>query len=1187
MRPLKLVISAFGPYAGRTALDMERLGSSGLYLIAGDTGAGKTTIFDAVTFALYGEASGEDREPSMLRSNYARPDMPTEVELIFSHGGERYDVKRNPEYMRPAKRGGGMTRELQSAQLTLPDGRVITKKREVDKAVVEILGIDRIQFSQIAMLAQGDFRRLLLADTAQRQKIFRELFRTKSYQTLQMRIKDQAKEAYGACEDAKKSVRQYVQGILCDQGDSLFLSAERARKGEMPITDTIGLIEKLVAQDVSAEKALEKRAEDLDRRLAEANARIGKADEQEKARKDLEKARREEAENEEALKQREQAFEKEKEKENRQEEIKSQMTLLDRELPEHDNLECLRKDIETLSEALGADQERADQKREEAKGIRCRLEDLREEQKKLLHAGEQREKLRSSKEKAERIKKICEKLERARQQEMEQTARLEKEKQAYDREEAKKGMQEEIRKRLTLLEQGLPAYDDLEEKSGQIRELEKSLKTAQRERDKKNKKYEGMQEIVERLQKERISLERAGEEKERLLRQKAWEEERQEKLEAFQNGIGEYNVLKKELEDKQKAYQRARDNGEALKEIYAGMHRAFLDGQAGILAEGLKEGEACPVCGAAHHPKLARIPEEVPDKKKLEQAKRRSEKAAGAAEEASAEAARIYGIFSGLEERLRQQMGELLGDVEIAEIPEAAQHAEIQMRRTREAAVRLGEQIRAEEERARRKKEVEEESVKKEEAAEKLAAELKTAEVQIAEAESRKRYLSERVKELADKLQYTGKKEAKREQEKMYAQIRSLQEAYQKAETSYQRSRQECDGLRAQIESLQEQLDDPAYIQETAAQLRILEAGIREVRRKIVEEEEKIGRKGVLDKQIPEEEQTLRRCEEEIRALEKKISAAQSQRASLAGQAEASLKKLHHTNKEEAQKEREGLDRELISLKEAYESAKRSYGECTKRKDILAGTIESLQERLEGEGSICRGEELEKRDMAIQRREEIGRQRQTIHTRRATNENMLGNIKKRSEELAVLEKRYGWLGVLSATVNGTLKNKEKIMLETYIQTTYFDRIIRRANLRFMVMSGGQYEFKRLAGSENNKSQSGLELNVVDHYNGTERSVKTLSGGESFIASLSLALGLSEEIQSSAGGIQMDTMFVDEGFGSLDEDALQQAYTALVSLTDGDRLVGIISHVGELKEKIDKQILVVKEKSGGSRAEIRV
>ena len=174
---------------------------------------------------------------------------------------------------------------------------------------------------------------------------------------------------------------------------------------------------------------------------------------------------------------------------------------------------------------------------------------------------------------------------------------------------------------------------------------------------------------------------------------------------------------------------------------------------------------------------------------------------------------------------------------------------------------------------------------------------------------------------------------------------------------------------------------------------------------------------------------------------------------------------------------------------------------------------------------------------------------------------------------------------LSNTANGNLSGKEKIMLETYIQMTYFDRIIRHANIRFMVMSGGQYELKRRDAAENNRSQSGLELDVIDHYNGSVRSVKTLSGGEAFKASLSLALGLSDEIRSSANGIRLDTMFVDEGFGSLDEESLQQAIRALASLADGNRLVGIISHVGELKQRIDKQIVVTKDKTGGSRVEI--
>ena len=212
-------------------------------------------------------------------------------------------------------------------------------------------------------------------------------------------------------------------------------------------------------------------------------------------------------------------------------------------------------------------------------------------------------------------------------------------------------------------------------------------------------------------------------------------------------------------------------------------------------------------------------------------------------------------------------------------------------------------------------------------------------------------------------------------------------------------------------------------------------------------------------------------------------------------------------------------------------------------------------------------------------------QKGKISDRLAVNGPILENLRPQIGKMEETEKRLQCVQALSDTANGRLSGKEKIMLETYIQMTFFDRIIRRANVRLMVMSGGQYELKRRVNAENNRSQAGLELDVIDHYNGSERSVKTLSGGESFKASLALALGLSDEIQSSAGGIRLDTMFVDEGFGSLDEESLEQAVNALVGLTQGNRLVGIISHVSELKNRIDKQIVVTKEKSGGSKAEI--
>lgn len=187
MRPIKLTVSAFGPYAGKTVLDLDKLGENGLYLITGDTGAGKTTIFDAITYALYGEASGDNREASMFRSKYADANTPTEVELVFTYAGKTYTAKRNPEYERPKSRGEGYTTQKAEAQLIYPDGRVVTKQRDVDNAIRDIMGINRSQFLQIAMIAQGDFLKLLLAPTEERKKIFRQIFKTQSeyYQALQ------------------------------------------------------------------------------------------------------------------------------------------------------------------------------------------------------------------------------------------------------------------------------------------------------------------------------------------------------------------------------------------------------------------------------------------------------------------------------------------------------------------------------------------------------------------------------------------------------------------------------------------------------------------------------------------------------------------------------------------------------------------------------------------------------------------------------------------------------------------------------------------------------------------------------------------------------------------------------------------------------------------------------------------
>ena len=252
-----------------------------------------------------------------------------------------------------------------------------------------------------------------------------------------------------------------------------------------------------------------------------------------------------------------------------------------------------------------------------------------------------------------------------------------------------------------------------------------------------------------------------------------------------------------------------------------------------------------------------------------------------------------------------------------------------------------------------------------------------------------------------------------------------------------------------------------------------------------------------------------------------------------------------------------------------------SYQTLSRQTAALQSAADALQKQMCEADKLDEAVILERKGQWVQKKTSLENQRSEQFAAYRSNRGIYESAAVRQKELLAVEAEYIWMRSLADTANGGLAGKRKIELETYIQMAYFDRIIRRANLRLMTMSSGQYELKRQEDGESKKEKAGLELNVIDHYNGTERSVKTLSGGESFQASLSLALGLSDEIQSCAGGIRLDTMFVDEGFGSLDEEALQAAMRALQGLAEGDRLVGIISHVSELKERIESKIVVTK------------
>ena len=279
MKPLKLTLSAFGPYAGETVIDFTQLGGQGLFLVTGDTGAGKTTIFDGITFALYGETSGGVREASMLRSKYAKPETPTYAEYIFEYKDAVYTVRRSPDYERPKTRGTGMTTQKGEALLTFSDGRApVTKLKEVNQAVTELIGLDMKQFTQIAMIAQGDFRKLLLADTEERSNIFRKLFHTGIYKVIQEKLKLEAGGLDKAYKELLRSIRQYTEQVRYSTENPLGQQwAVMEKNGfEGNLEEGLEILEQFLKADKDIWKALNKQIKENDGKLDKVNQLLGK-----------------------------------------------------------------------------------------------------------------------------------------------------------------------------------------------------------------------------------------------------------------------------------------------------------------------------------------------------------------------------------------------------------------------------------------------------------------------------------------------------------------------------------------------------------------------------------------------------------------------------------------------------------------------------------------------------------------------------------------------------------------------------------------------------------------------------------------------------------------------------------------------------------------------------------------------
>lgn len=1097
MRPLKLTVSAFGPYAGKTVIDLERLGRQGIYLITGDTGAGKTTIFDAITYALYGEPSGDNREPSMFRSKYAQPDTPTEVELVFSYSGKTYTVRRNPEYERPAKRGGGTTTHKADAELTLPDGRLVTKAREVNREIVEIIGLNRSQFSQIAMIAQGDFLKLLLADTKSRQEIFRELFQTRYYMVFQEKLKSRSAALQRECEAARASVGQYIGDVVCREDDPLAPELQSAQAGKLPFQETVELIEQLLRQDRGEEHHWQEVLNRLDEAWRETTVLLSKAEEYQKNRKKLDCTCKEReallAEVENARK----ALLAEEEKLPQQEELRKSLGALEAELPRYGELSDSEHALAELAARITGLEQACSRQAEAQQKYAQTLDSWREELGALAQVEAERERLLREKSQAE----------------------------------SRRGALESLEAQIAQWQDCVQKLTGGQEKREELGRQQAAL-AAELHREK-----ERMQANREKFQ----AAQSLTEEKQEALHRRQRAQERQLALSELMSALDSYAGEQRRVKELQADYTQSGARLERLEADYRSKNRAFLDEQAGVLAQALVEGQPCPVCGSIHHPALARLSGAAPTEAELDGAKEACERARQETQRKSMEAGAAH---AALKERERQLLKEASGFADVPTLEKA---------REQMAACQL---------------DVEGELSQ-------LQASLLNLEGEIAKRE-----------ELGQEIEG---------QEKLLADLAGRQAQLQESVAQAEVAQSALNGRREQLEhTLQQEIgvflgcceleNAPAGIAGALGQTRDALSQLETQEQQL---REKMQRKQDLTRQIPLGEQKLRGQEEAAVKLHEDLAAVQRQREEIAGQNRALRSSLSFPTLGDAQRQINTLQEKLDDLMAGLAQAQENAAECQSKLDSADAVIRELQHLLERtQGIDIEAQQLRSQDL-MRQRTEANQAQKTIHARLVTNENALHNMTGKAAELEKLEQTYTWMGALSNTVNGTLNGKEKIALETYIQMTFFDRILQRANLRLLVMSGGQYELKRRREAENMRSQSGLELDVIDHYNGSERSVKSLSGGESFQASLSLALGLADEVQSAAGGIQLDTMFVDEGFGSLDDESLAQALRALTGLAEGNRLVGIISHVSELREKIDKQVVVTKEKTGGSRVELVV
>ena len=1051
LKPIKLIISAFGPYADTMPeIDFERFENRGLFLISGDTGAGKTTIFDAICFALYGTTSGAYKDVSRIRSDYAKGDADSFVDFYFSHQGHEYHVYRKPSYERKKLRGEGTTTEKGNAILYRDDEAPVEGIKQVDEAIKELLHIDEKQFKQIAMIAQGEFWEVLNAKTEQRTEILRTIFNTGAYKNVEFRLKDRLGSCYEQKRSLEQSIVQYFNDVTADSEDEFHEELEELKARAQRSGSAWNLSEMLTA--------MEKVIESDGKRQACVRSELVKAEgELNKNRDELAKA---EANNK-AIIRLESLTKQRDELEARRQSVEEQKTLLARRKTATHEI----KPVYASWAGKCKERDETDKK----------LRDKREEEQ---SAGKTAEQAAGVLDQAESRKPELEQLKR-------NVAKIAEEEAKY--------------RQRDLLKESLASLEAEEKKND---EEERKLKTRE---EALKEKIGSLKRVIEELK----------DKPEELIRLKA-EAESLTKLQTKADDIvnkqvKERNAKQNDLLSKQEVYRNSFDEYEKAVAERIHVEKVIEGCRAGLLAKGLNEGEKCPVCGSVHHPELATLPEQSFTDEDCESLKAKEAELSEKKAVANTSAEKAKTALEAYEDQMRLNILDCL-ESDLIDVNAEGRALDELLVLFREANDTLKKKIG---ENTDRKTVVDEEcrtyrdSEKAYDKAigeesEKLAGdkdELSQKKKDTDNALTRTRT------ELStlEQLSYADWQEASVEKKKFEKQIGFIEQSIEKASDSKAEADKTLNAIAGELKAL-----EAALIKQT-------------------EDEKKL--KSELDSLLfakgfdsPEDmlgfvvsENELSEAEEEINRYNESVSANRAQLT-------------------EAMTDAEG--KKMIDAEALLET-------CKAKEDIVR--------------------EIRSRDNAVANRLESNMDKQS-------------NILGRKGNLESVQKEYGICRRLYDLVKGTTGNG-KITLEQYIQAAGFDGIIAAANRRLKPMSDGQYELYRQEDSLGKRSNNFLDLEVLDNYTGRRRPVGNLSGGESFKASLSLALGLSDTVSSNMGGVQMDALFIDEGFGTLDRKSIDNAMDILLNLSSTNKLVGVISHREELIENIPQQIHVVKDKDG--------